>query len=133
MMVLNDRVKALLDSQPLWYVATCSDEPEVSMIGFKEILDDGRLLLCDVFMKKSYDNIMANGKLCIAIANPETMEGYQISGTAEYITEGSHMEIWKENAAAFSGGRLAPKGIVIVTPECVRIAAPSRTNGKVLD
>lgn len=133
MVVLSDRVKALLDSQPLWYVGTFSKEPEVTAIGFKEILEDGKLLLCDVFMKKTYDNILANGKVCIMVASADTMEAYQINGTAEYITEGPHMETWKENASAFSGGKLAPKGIVLVTPESVRVSAPSKTNGKVLD
>lgn len=133
MVQLNDRVKGVLESQPLWYVATCSDEPDVAMIGFKEILEDGRLLLCDVFMKNTRRNFRANGKVCIAVANPDTMEGYQITGTTEYITEGEHMETWKANAAAFSGGKLVPKGIVLVTPEQVRIASPSQKNGKVLD
>lgn len=133
MVQLNDSVKSVLEGQPLWYVGSCSDEPEVAIIGFKEVLDDGRLLLCDVFMKNTRKNLLANKKVCIAVADPETMEGYQVSGSVEYITEGPHMETWKENAAAMSGGRLVPKGIALITPECVRVATPSKINGKVLD
>jgi predicted pyridoxine 5'-phosphate oxidase superfamily flavin-nucleotide-binding protein len=133
MVQLNDRVKALLESQPIWSVGSFAEEPEITMIGFKEILDDGRLLLCDVFMKKTRKNILANGKVCIAVCNPDAMEGYQINGTTEYVTEGEHYETWKVNAAAMSGGTLVPKGVVLVTPECVRVSSPSKINGKVLE
>lgn len=129
---LDKKVKDIMESQPLWYVGTVSDEPNIAIIGFKEILDDGRILLCDVFMNHTLKNILANGKVAIAVCNPDTMEAYQIFGTAEYQPEGDLLEGWKPLAAAMSGGRLKPKGVVLVTPEKVRVMSASSENGKEL-
>ena len=129
---LDERVKKLLEAQPLWYVGTCSDVPEVSLIGFKDILDDGRLLLCDVFMKNTKKNILSNGYVCISAGDPETMEGYQIFGKAEYVSEGAYVDEWNSNAQMMSGGKLFAKGVVLVTPERVRVMSVCSTNGKEL-
>lgn len=132
MKLLNEKVKNLFESQPLWYVGTCSDKPNVSIIGFKEFLDDGRILLCDVFMKHTIDNIKKNGNVCVTACNPDTMEAYQIFGKAVYQTEGESLESWKAIAASMSGGKLQPKGLVYITPEKVRVMSASRDNGKEL-
>ncbi|MDO4539870.1 MAG: hypothetical protein Q4B48_02035 [Syntrophomonadaceae bacterium] len=50
---LNEKVVKTLEAQPLWYVSTCSDVPENAIVGFHEVLDDRRLLRCDVFMKNT--------------------------------------------------------------------------------
>lgn len=127
---LDAKVKSLMESQPLWYVGTMSDEPNVACIGFKEILDDGKLLLCDVFMNHTLKNILKNGKVAVTVCNPDSMEAYQVSGTAEYFTEGPLLDGWKPLAAAMSGGKLQPKGIVMVTPESVRVMSANPDNGK---
>lgn len=126
---LTAEVKDLLNSQPLWYVGTFADEPNISVIGFKEILDDGRLLLCDLFMKHTLNNIKANGKISITVCCPDTMEAYMISGKAEHYAESEHLEKWKTIAEQMSGGMLKPKGVVIITPETVRILSANRKNG----
>lgn len=129
---LEESVKKLLESQPLWYVGTCSDEPEVAPIGFKDILDDGRLLLCDVFMKNTKKNILSNGYVCISAGDPEKMEGYQVFGKAEYVTDGAYVDEWNNNAQMMSGGKLFAKGVVLVTPERIRVMSVRPTNGKEL-
>lgn len=129
---LEERVKKLLEAQPIWYVGTCSDEPEVSLIGFKDILEDGRLLLCDVFMKNTKKNILSNGYVCVTAGDPDKMEGYQVFGKAEYISEGPYVDEWNSNAQMMSGGKLFAKGVVLVTPERVRVMSVCSTNGKEL-
>lgn len=126
---LSENVINVLDNQPLWYVGTCSDEPNTVVIGFKEILNDGRLLLCDVFMKQTLINLLENGKISIAVCNPDTMEGYQIKGKAVYLSDGVLLESWKESVSAFSGGKLVPKGVVLVSPESVKVISPNSHNG----
>lgn len=129
---LDEKVKRLLESQPLWYVGTYSDEPNVSIIGFKEVLDDGRLLLCDVFMNHTLKNIKANGKVCVTVCDPDNMEAYSVFGKAEYQSEGELLDGWKPLASAMSGGKLKPKGVVLITPEKVRVMSASPENGKEL-
>lgn len=129
---IPDDLKTFFDTQPLWYVGTCSTEPNVAVIGFKGFLDDGRILLCDVFMKHTLEDVKANGKVSITACDPEKMAAYMISGTAEYFTESEHLENWKAIASAMSGGKLAPKGVVIITPEKIRNMSANAHNGQEL-
>lgn len=126
---LTAEVIDLLNSQPLWYVGSFSDMPNTSIIGFKEVLEDGHLLLCNVFMNHTLTNIKENGKISITVCSPETMQAYMLSGTAEYQTESEHLERWKAMAQEMTGGKLIPKGVVIVTPEAVRVLSANRKNG----
>ena len=50
-------------------------------------LPDGRLAGGDVFLDTTLKNIEANGKIAVSVYNLATMEGYQIKGHAEYVTE----------------------------------------------
>ena len=84
---MNENVKNLLKEQ-LWTLGTCSDEPN-AVPAFKDVLPDGRLAVGDVFLDTTLKNIEANGKIAVSVYNLATMEGYQIKGHAEYMTEGN--------------------------------------------
>ena len=129
---LEERVKKCLEGQAVWFVGTGADEPDISVIGFKELTDDGKLVLCDVMMNHTLENIRKNGNACVLALNAETMESYLITGAAEYRTSGPVFDAWKQNAAAMTGGKMNAKGVVIVTPESVRVKSPSPENGKEL-
>jgi Pyridoxamine 5''-phosphate oxidase. len=129
---LDEKTKTLFEAQPLWYVGTCSDKPEISIIGFKEILEDGRLLLCDVFMNSTLSNIKATGNICVICCDPERMEAYEVYGIAEYSTDAEYLGNWSAMAAAMSGGKLKPKGVVLITPERIKVMSANASNGKEL-
>lgn len=130
---LDERVVKIFDGQPIWYVATADgDQPNVAAIGFKEILPDGRILLCDVFMNQTKENLLKSGKVAISACDASRMEGYQIFGTAEYVSEGEYVDNWTETAKAMSGGRLSAKGVVLVTPEKVKVQTVGPNNDKYL-
>lgn len=129
---LDEKVKALFEAQPLWYVGTCSDKPEISIIGFKEILDDGRILLCDVFMNTTLQNIKSNGNICVIACDPDKMESYEIYGKAEYSTAAEYLDSWTALADAMSGGKLKPRGVVLVTSEKIKVMSASPLNGQEL-
>lgn len=127
---LEERVKKCFEGQALWFLGTGSEEPDVSVIGFKELTGGGKLVLCDVMMNHALENIHKNGKASVLALNAETMESYLVTGTAEYQTSGPIFDEWKQNAAAMTGGKMSAKGIVIVTPETVRVKSPSSENGR---
>lgn len=129
---LDEKVKAIFDEASLWYMGTCSGTPEVTAIGFKEILDDGTLFLCDVFMKETLENLKKNNKVVVTACVAEKMRGYEVYGTAQYITEGEALAKWTEIAGSMSGGKLVPKGAVIVTPEKIRNMSANSHNGEEL-
>lgn len=86
-MKLNENVAKLLNEQ-IWYLATCSDEPNAVPVAFKAVAEDGTLTVGDVFLETTLKNIEANGKIAVSACDPASMEGYQIKGTAVYTTEG---------------------------------------------
>ena len=95
---MNEAVKNIFNTQ-LWYLATCSDEPNVVPVGFKHVTEDGRLVVGDVFLETTLKNIAANGKIAVTACKGQTMEGYQIKGTAVYVTEGPEVDTYKALAS----------------------------------
>ena len=88
--MLNESVIKLLKNG-MWDLATCANgEPNVVPVAFKDITDDGKLVVGDVFLETTLNNLKANdGKIAISVYDAQSLEGYQIKGTAEYVTEGT--------------------------------------------
>ena len=86
--MLNESVVKLL-KESVWDLATCADgEPNVVPVAFKDVTEDGKLLVGDVFLETTLNNIKANdGKITISVYDAQNLEGYQIKGTAQYVTE----------------------------------------------
>lgn len=75
----------------MWDLATCADgEPNVVPVAFKDVTEDGKLVVGDVFLETTLKNIKANeGEIAISAYDTKSLEGYQIKGTAEYVTDGA--------------------------------------------
>lgn len=59
--MMNEQVIALLKSG-IWDLATCADgEPNVVPVAFKDVTEDGKLVVGDVFLETTLRNIKANG------------------------------------------------------------------------
>lgn len=122
-MSMNENVKKLLKEQ-MWYLATYDQEPNAVPVAFKDVTDDGRLLVGDVFLETTLRNIEKNGKIAVSASNGSTLEGYQIKGTAQYITEGPIVDSIKAMVEGATKGALHAKGVLVVTPEKVIVATP---------
>ena len=49
----------------MWDLATCANgEPNVVPVAFKDVTDDGKLVVGDVFLETTLNNIKANGGNC---------------------------------------------------------------------
>lgn len=128
---MNENVINLLKEQ-MWYLATYSTEPNAVPVAFKDVTDDGKLIVGDVFLETTINNIKANGKIAVSASNASTMEGYQIKGTAQYITEGPIVDTFKKMVSDMFKGAITAKGALIITPEKVIITTPGADNKKEL-
>lgn len=72
----------------MWYLATYDQKPNAVPVAFKYVTDDGKLLVGGVFLETTLVNIKKNGKIAASASNGASLEGYQIKGTAGYVTEG---------------------------------------------
>ena len=128
---MNKKLVNLLKEQ-IWYLGTYNNEPNAVPVAFKDVTDDGKLLVGDVFLDETLKNIESNGKVAVSACNASTMEGYQIKGTAEYITEGPIVDTFKKLVSDMFNGAVTAKGALVIKPEKVIVTTPGNDNKKVL-
>ena len=131
--MLNENVVKLLKAS-MWDLATCSNgEPNVVPVAFKDVTEDGKLGVGDVFLEATLKNIQANdGKIAISAYDAQNLEGYQIKGKAEYVTEGKIVDTFKAIVEKMFNSAATAKGALIITPEKVIVTTPGADNKKVL-
>ena len=131
--MMNENVLKLLKSS-MWDLATCANgEPNVVPVAFKDVTEDGKLIIGDVFLETTLNNIKANnGKIAISVYDPQNLEGYQIKGTAEYITSGAVVDTFKGMVEKMFNGAATAKGALVITPDKVIVTTPGADNKKVL-
>ena len=129
--MLNESVVNVLKNG-MWDLATCANgEPNVVPVAFKDITEDGRLVVGDVFLETTLNNIKANnGKIAISAYDAKSLEGYQIKGTAEYVTEGDVVDIFKAMVEKMFNGAATAKGALVITPSKVIVTTPGADNKK---
>ncbi|MDR1124468.1 MAG: pyridoxamine 5'-phosphate oxidase family protein [Deltaproteobacteria bacterium] len=126
---LNSEVKRFLQENSIWIFSTCSDKPNSAPVFFKKIDEQDNLVLFDVFMKKGLDNLAKNNHVAITVFNMQTLQGYQIKGTATYTID----EVLVKEGNSYSGKmNLVTKGVIIVKVDEVFIQTPGPDAGKLL-
>ena len=131
--MMNETVVKLLKSS-MWDLATCADgDPNVVPVAFKDVTEDGKLVVGDVFLETTLQNIKTNnGRIAISAYDAQNLEGYQIKGSAEYVTEGAVVDTFKAMVEKMFNGAATAKGALIITPEKVIVTTPGADNKKVL-
>ena len=94
--MMNETVVKLLKSS-MWDLATCADgDPNVVPVAFKDVTEDGKLVVGDVFLETTLQNIKTNnGRIAISAYDAQNLEGDQIKGSAEYVTEDDVVDTFK--------------------------------------
>ena len=130
---MNESVINVL-KENMWDLATCANgEPNVVPVAFKDVTEDGKLLVGDVFLQTTLDNLNANdGRIAVSVYNAATLEGYQIKGTANYLTEGEIVDTFKQAVESMFKGAATAKGALVITPDKVIVTTPGAENKKVL-
>lgn len=130
--MLNENVVKLLKNG-MWDLATCaSGEPNVVPVAFKDVTPDGKLVVGDVFLETTLKNLADNDKIAIFVYDPQTLEGYQVKGRAEYVTEGEVVSTFKTTVEKMFNGAATAKGALIITPYKVIVTTPGADNKKEL-
>lgn len=133
-MSVSDNVRSLVDQQPIVALATAAPDgtPNVAPIFWKLWYDDSTLLLLDNYMKATKTNITATGKASVSAWNSESGEGYQVKGTAEYFSEGLHMDAAVAHMDKQKPGT-RPKGVVVLRVNQVYVQTPGEHAGEPLE
>lgn len=131
--MLNEAVVKLLKSS-MWDLDTCADgEPNVVPVAFKDVTPEGTLVVGGVFLDTTLKNLSANGgRIAVSVYDAQKLEGYQIKGTARYVTEGEVVETFKAMVEKMFRGAATARGALVITPEKVIVATPGADNKKEL-
>lgn len=131
--MLNQSVINVLKNN-MWDLATCANgEPNVVPVAFKDVTDDGKLVVGDVFLDTTLKNIQNNdGKIAISVYDAQNLEGYQIKGVSEYVSEGELVNTFKSMVEKMFNGGATAKGALIITPQKVIVTTPGADNKKEL-
>lgn len=129
--MLNESVIKVLKNS-MWDLATCANgEPNVVPVAFKDVTEDGNLVVGDVFLETTLNNIKANdGKIAISVYDAKNLEGYQIKGNARYVTEGDVVNTFKAMVEKMFNGAVTAKGALVITPFKVIVTTPGADNKK---
>lgn len=131
--MMNENVVKLLKTS-MWDLATCANgEPNVVPVAFKDVTEKGKLVVGDVFLETTLNNIRTNnGKIALSVYDAKNLEGYQIKGSAEYVSEGDIVDTFKAMVEKMFNGVVTAKGALIITPEKIIVTTPGANNKKVL-
>ena len=69
---MNSNVEKML-KEKTWFLGTYDAEPNVVPVLFKNVTPDGKLLVGDVFLATTLQNIKANGKIAVSICDEYTV------------------------------------------------------------
>jgi hypothetical protein len=129
---ITDEMKDIIRRAKIFAVATVSSwgEPNVVPIAFGKLLSEDEILLVDVFMKKTKENIEANSKVAVSVWTTNgASKGYQFKGSAKIETSGKAFDEGLEMVKAAEPG-LNPKAAVIVKVDSIYLISPGHSAGK---
>ena len=130
---ITDEMKEIAGKAKGFALATETQDgdPHVIPVGFGRILSDDEILLVDVFMRKTLENIRANPKVVVSIWDFENIKGYEFKGNARIETSGSAFD---ESVKMVKGilPQLDAKGAIIVKVDSIYIRTPGPDAGKLV-
>ena len=89
---------------------------ECGALAFKDVTPDGKLVVGDVFLDTTLKNIAANnGRIAVSVYDAQNLEGYQVKGTAQYVTEGEVVKTFKAMVEKMFSGAATAKGALIIS------------------
>jgi len=112
--------------KPLVWVATCSDnQPHLVPVCFVKALEDGRLLIGNVFIARTERNLRSNPRIAVGVAfKRDGWDGYLLKGRAEVLKEGELFESFRREVLERSGGKRRLVSALLVHVEEVYSLAP---------
>lgn len=127
---ITKEMKEVAEKARVFAVATATKDsvPNVVPIAFGKIFSDDEILLVDVFMKKTVENINANPRVAISVWDAES-KGYQFKGDARIETSGEAFNEGIEMVKV-KEPQLNPKAVVIVKIISVYLITPGFDAGK---
>jgi len=90
-------VQEFLKGKMAWVATAASDGmPNTTPKGSVRVIDEEHVIFADLFSRKTRENLRANPKIAVTVADMTTYKGYQIKGSAEILESGLLFEQMRE-------------------------------------
>jgi hypothetical protein len=126
-------MKDVMEKTRGYAIATCDKDgtPNVVPIHFIKILSDDEIMMADIFMKKTFENIQENPVMAISAWDWDVKprKGYQFKGTPTIETSGEVYDMAVEMVKAEKPD-LKPKSAVVVKITDIFVTSPGPNAGK---
>ena len=124
-------MKQIAEKASVFTVATATQtgEPNVVPMTFAKVLSDDEVLLMNIFMRKTIENIRANPRVAISVWKQGDSEGYQFKGNAKIETSGKVFDDGV-NWVRTTSPTLNHKAAVIVKVDSIYSITPGPDAGK---
>ena len=130
---LTQDMKDVMEKTRGYAVATCTKGglPNVVPIHFVKILSDNEMMMADIFMKKTFENIQENPIVAISVWDWDVKprKGYQFKGTPRIETSGRIYDMAVEMVKAEKPD-LTPKSAIILKITDIFVTSPGPNAGK---
>jgi predicted pyridoxine 5'-phosphate oxidase superfamily flavin-nucleotide-binding protein len=115
---LTDEMKTLIAGQQA-YVGTASSDgrPSIGLKGSARVYDDSHIVFFEMVGGRTWENIQANPRVAVVVADKSKMQGFRFEGKVEdLLTSGPLYEEAKKVSAAMKIP-VPPKAAVLVEIE----------------
>ncbi len=134
MAIITQDMKDIAERAAMFIMATASKDgkPNGVPIGLTRIISDDEIMLVDLYMHKSQQNIAENPMVSVTFWAREARYGYQCKGRARVETSGKNFDKaiqWLEAR----GRQLQPRGVVVVKVEEVYYIGADKDSSVRLD
>lgn len=130
---LTQDMKDIMEKTRGYSVATCTKDgiPNVVAMHFVKILSDDEIMMAQIFLKKSFENIQQNPTIAIAVWDYDVKprKGYQFKGIARIETSGKIYDMAVEMVKAEKPD-LTPKSAIVVKITDIFAISPGPNAGK---
>lgn len=113
-MLVPEEAKKMLDEGKIIAFATCDKEgwPNVVPILQHWLLEGDVMVIGDLLLKKSRENVLNNRQVCISVWDDGSGKGYKLKGKARYEISGPEYDYAKNEIKKTKPND--PKGVVII-------------------
>lgn len=131
--MITSEIKDVAAKTKGWALATASrdGDPHVIPVAFGEVLSDDEILLVDVFMTKTLENIQANPRVAVSIWDMGSLKGYEFKGKAKIEKSGKNFEESVRMVKSMMP-QLDAKGAVVIKVDSVFVRTPGANAGSKL-
>jgi len=131
---ITQEMKGAINQAKVVALATATEagEPNVVPIAYKKVLSDNELLLTNIFMRKTAENIKVNSRVAVSAWHTDSSgisKGYQFKGKAGIETSGRSFDEGARMVKAVEP-ELSPKSAVIIEVDSIYSISPGPDAGK---